>query len=76
MTYGWWELTLVHELVRYRLAEMDHDRVNYHEFLDRVKEIMVEGKRFELTHIKAGCPHSSDVWKCWDCLWKVYFKIT
>lgn len=67
MTYGHWELVLVHELVHYRFPNMNHDRVKYDKFLSRVKEILLENKQFEPMHVLAGCPQSSDVWKCNYC---------
>ena len=70
MTYHYWELILVHELVHYRFANMTHDKVTGREFQDRVEDILIKRRQFEPTHIQAGCIHSADVWKCWDCLWK------
>ena len=67
MTYSHWLFILIHELVHYRFEDMRHDRVKDAEFLKRVREIMIDDKHFESVHIKAGCSHSSDVWRCWDC---------
>jgi hypothetical protein len=57
MTYYYWEL--VHELVHYRFPNMRHDEVTEREFLDRVENILVKHRQFELTHMQAGASIAS-----------------